>query len=93
MIPNPRLRKFVIEQAEKNKIKWQPAFLPTGGTDAGVIHLTGLGAPALFIGIPTRHIHSHNGVVDLNDIEQAISLLVETIKTLDDNTVKSFTQL
>ena len=93
MIPNPKLRKFVIEQAEKNKITWQPAFLPAGGTDAGIIHLTGVGAPALFIGIPTRHIHSHNGEVDLNDIEQAINLLVEVIKSLDESTVKSFAEM
>ncbi len=93
MIPNPKLRKFVIETAEKSKIKWQPAFLPAGGTDAGVIHLTGLGAPALFVGLPTRHIHSHNGEIDLNDVEQAINLLVEVIKNLDERTVRSFTEL
>ena len=59
----------------------------------GIIHLTGIGAASLFIGIPTRHIHSHNGEVDLNDIEQAIKLLVETIKELDEKTVNSFTDL
>lgn len=93
MIPNPKLRKLVIELAEKHNIKWQPAFLPAGGTDAGIIHLTGIGAPALFVGIPTRHIHSHNGEIDLNDVEQAINLLVEVIKNLDDSTVKSFYEI
>ena len=57
-----------------------------------MIHLTGLGAPALFIGLPTRHIHSHNGEVDLNDVEQAINLLVEVVKSLDESSVKSFTE-
>jgi endoglucanase len=93
MIPNPKLRKFVIEQAEKNNIKWQPAFLPAGGTDAGIMHMTGMGAPSLFIGIPTRHIHSHNGIVDLNDVEQAITLIVAIIKALDETAVKSFCEL
>ncbi len=93
MIPNPKLRKFVIEQADRYSVKWQPAFLPAGGTDAGIIHLTGVGAPALFVGIPTRHIHSHNGEVDLNDVEQAINLLVEVVKSLDMSIVKSFNEL
>ncbi|MBN2155649.1 MAG: M42 family metallopeptidase [Candidatus Lokiarchaeota archaeon] len=93
MIPNPRFRKFVIDIAEKHKIKWQPAFLRRGGTDAGVIHLTGIGAPSLFIGIPTRHIHTHNGILDLSDVENAIKLLVEVIKELNEKTVESFTKL
>ncbi len=93
MIPNPIFRKYVIDIANKKKIKWQPAFLRRGGTDAGVIHLTGIGAPSLFIGIPTRHIHSHNGILSLQDVENAINLLIEVIKTLDEKTVKSFTKL
>lgn len=93
MIPNPRLRKFVIDVAEENNIKWQNAFLSRGGTDAGIIHLTGIGAPSLFIGIPTRHIHSHNGVLDLDDVENAIQLLLAIIKKLDEKTVASFTEL
>jgi len=93
MIPNPVFRKHVIQIAEKHKIKWQPAFLRRGGTDAGAIHLTGIGAPSLFIGIPTRHIHTHNGILNLNDVENAINLLVEVIQTLDEKTVQSFTKL
>ncbi len=93
MIPNPLLRRFVVDVAEKNNIRFQHAFLRAGGTDAGVIHITGIGAPSLFIGVPTRHIHSHHAVLDLEDVENGIQLLVEVIKRLDDKTVRSFTQL
>ncbi|NWF96803.1 MAG: M42 family metallopeptidase [Candidatus Thorarchaeota archaeon] len=93
MIPNPRLRKFVLKVAEEMKIKHQPAFLKAGGTDAGAIHVTGSGVPSLFIGIPTRHIHSHHAMLDLDDVENAVQLLVEVIKRLDEKTVKSFTEL
>ncbi|MCK4848166.1 MAG: M42 family metallopeptidase [Candidatus Heimdallarchaeota archaeon] len=93
MIPNPRLRKFAIETAEDKKITFQPAFLKIGGTDAGIIHLTGMGAPSLFLGIATRHIHSHNGILDLADVENCIQLLVEMIQKLDWNTVESFTRI
>ncbi|MHA1246931.1 MAG: M42 family metallopeptidase [Candidatus Thorarchaeota archaeon] len=93
MIPNPRLRRFVLDIAEENDIRHQPAFLKAGGTDAGVIHITGMGAPSLFIGIPTRHIHSHHSILDLSDVENAINLLVETVRKLDAETAKSFTQI
>lgn len=93
MIPNLQLRKFVIELAEKNNIKWQPSFLKRGGTDAGVIHLAGIGAPSLFIGVPTRHIHSHQGMLDLDDVENTIRLIIEVIKSLNSETVTAFTAL
>jgi endoglucanase len=93
MIPNPRLRKFVIDVAEEKNIRHQPAFLKSGGTDAGIIHLAGMGAPSLFLGIPTRYIHSHHGMLDLSDVENAVQLLVEVLQKLDEKTVESFTAL
>ncbi|MFX0055247.1 MAG: M42 family metallopeptidase [Promethearchaeota archaeon] len=93
MIPNPKFRQFVLNIAEERGVRHQPAFLKSGGTDAGIIHITGMGAPSLFIGIPTRHIHSHHGMLDLSDVENAVELLVEVIKRLDEKTVKSFTEL
>ncbi|MBD3406688.1 MAG: M20/M25/M40 family metallo-hydrolase [Candidatus Lokiarchaeota archaeon] len=93
MIPNPKFRQFVTEVAEEIGVRHQPAFLKSGGTDAGIIHITGMGAPSLFLGIPTRHIHSHHALLDLSDVENAITLLVEVIKRLDKKTVDSFTKL
>lgn len=93
MIPNPKFRQFVLDIAEEKGIRHQPAFLKFGGTDAGAIHITGMGAPSLFIGVPTRHVHSHHGMISLTDVENAVELLVEVIKKLDEETVKSFTEL
>jgi endoglucanase len=93
MIPNPKLRKYVIEIAEQEKIKWQSAFLAFGGTDAGAIHLSGIGAPSVFIGVPTRHVHSHHSMVDLDDVQQAVNLMVEVIKRLDGEKLKEFISL
>jgi putative aminopeptidase FrvX len=93
MIPNPRLRKFVIGVAEEKNIKHQPAFLKAGGTDAGIIHLAGMGAPSLFLGIPTRYIHSHHGMLDFDDVENAVLLLIEVLKKLDEKTVSGFTAI
>ncbi len=93
MIPNPKLRKFVMKIAEEKNIRHQPSFLKSGGTDAGQIHLAGMGAPSLFLGIPTRYIHSHHGMLDLSDVENAVQLMVEVLQKLDEKTVKSFSTL
>ncbi len=93
MIPNPRFRDFVIKTAEELKIPYQLSLVPGGGTDAGVIHLTEMGCPSIVIGIPTRHIHAHNGIIDLKDIKNAIKLIIEIIKKLDEKTVESFTTI
>jgi putative aminopeptidase FrvX len=93
MIPNPKLRRFVLEIAEEKGIRYQPSFIKAGGTDAGQIHLAGIGAPSLYLGIPTRYIHSHHGMLDLSDVENAVQLLIEVLQKLDEKTVKSFTTL
>jgi endoglucanase len=93
MIPNPRLRHFVIKTAKENNIDYQDSVVMGGGTDAGVIHLTGSGCPSLVIGVPTRHIHSHNGILDLGDVEKAINLLIEVIKGLSEETIENFTEI
>ncbi|MFX0087088.1 MAG: M42 family metallopeptidase [Candidatus Hodarchaeota archaeon] len=93
MIPNPRFRNFVIDLAKELKIEYQDSVVMGGGTDAGRIHLTGSGCPSLVLGIPTRHIHSHNGILDLGDVEKAIKLIKEVIKRLDKSTIESFTEI
>lgn len=93
MIPNEKLKEFVINVAEENKIPYQLSIVPGGGTDGGRFHLYKTGCPSIVIGIPTRHIHSHVGVLSLNDIENAVKLIVELIKKLDSKNVESFTKV
>ncbi len=93
MIPNPRFRDFVIKTAEELDIPHQLSLIPGGSTDAGVIHITDLGCPSIVIGIPTRHIHAHNGIIDIQDIENTMILIIELIKRLDKETVESFTKI
>jgi endoglucanase len=93
MIPNQPLLEFVMSTAKREKIPYQLSQTYGGGTDAGVIHLNRAGCPSLVIGVPTRHIHSHVGILNLDDIDQTINLLIESVKGLDAKTVKSFTDL
>lgn len=90
MIPNEKLKEFVINVAEECKIPYQLSVVPGGGTDGGRFHLYKTGCPSVVIGIPTRHIHSHVGILSLSDVENAVKLIVELVRRLDSETVESF---
>ncbi|RLE94466.1 MAG: peptidase M28 [Thermoprotei archaeon] len=93
MIPNQKLKEFVIQVAEEAKIPYQLSVVPGGGTDAGRLHLYKEGRPSIVIGVPTRHIHSHVGVFHRDDLENAVRLIAEIIKRLDEEKVKEFTSI
>lgn len=91
MIGHKSLRDFVVKTAEENNIPFQYDTIPGGGTDAGPIHLTANGVPALSITIATRYIHTHAGILHRDDYNNTVKLLVELIKRLDGETVKNIT--
>jgi putative aminopeptidase FrvX len=93
MIPNQALKELVIETAEQSKIPYQLSQVARGGTDAGIIHISNAGCPTIVLGVATRHIHSHVGILSLDDVEQCIQLVIEVIKHLDHETVNSFTEI
>ena len=93
MIPNQKLKEFVIQVAEEEKIPYQLSIVARGGTDAGRLHLYKTGRPSIVIGVPTRHIHSHVSVIHLDDLENAVRLIAEVVKRLDAETVRSFTEI
>jgi endoglucanase len=64
-----------------------------GGTDAGKIHMNRIGCPTVVITVPTRHIHSHVGILSIKDTENAIRLVIELVKKLDKEKIESFTAL
>lgn len=89
MVAHTGLRDFVIDVAEEVGIPFQYDTMSGGGTDAGSIHVTANGVPALSIGIPTRYIHSHSGILHRDDYENAVKLIVEVIKKLDRDAVNN----
>jgi len=92
MIPNQELKKFVIETAEAEGIPYQLSIVTKGGTDAARFNLNKAGCPSLVVSVPTRHIHSHESIVDTRDIVSTIKLVTAIARRLDQKTVKSFTQ-
>jgi putative aminopeptidase FrvX len=92
MIPNLRLRDLVISIADENDIPLQFSAMARGATDGGMIHLHNEGVPTVVIGVPTRHIHSHAGIIHRDDYDHALELVVKLIMRLDDSTVAEFTE-
>ncbi|MFB5088157.1 M42 family metallopeptidase [Psychrobacillus sp. PGGUH221] len=91
MVSHKGLRDLVIDTAEENNIPYQFEMIPGGGTDAGSMHISLNGVPSLSIGIATRYIHSHAGILHRDDYENTVNLLIEVIKKLDRNTVNQIT--
>jgi endoglucanase len=92
MIPNPRLRDFVVDTAKAKKIPFNFASLERGGTDSGKIHLHGIGVPSLSICVPTRYIHSHTSIIDRKDFEAVADLVTEVVLRLDAKAVARLTR-
>ena len=81
LISDPRMVAWLRETAERKKIPCQVEVGTGGNTDATIIHLERGGIPSVPLSIAARYIHSPVEVVDMGDIEAAIQLLVEALKT------------
>ncbi|SES08163.1 Putative aminopeptidase FrvX [Gracilibacillus ureilyticus] len=91
MVSHKGLRDFVVKTADTHSIPYQYATMAGGGTDSGSIHVTANGVPALSITVATRYIHTHAAILHRDDFENAVRLLVEVIKDLDNDTVTDIT--
>lgn len=93
MIPNLRLRDLALETCRELCIPSQTCVLERGGTDGGRIHVHARGVPSLVLGVPTRHIHSHAGIIHYQDYLQSVQLLVALCQRLDTQTVAGLTAI
>ena len=84
MIPHVKLRDFVLDTARKAQIPFQLEFSEGGGTDGGRIHLHAQGVPSIVLSVPTRYIHSHNGIISRKDYDAAVKLLMQLLQNLDE---------
>lgn len=88
LIPHVKLRDFVLATAREAEIPFQLEFSEGGGTDGGRIHLHAQGVPSIVLSVPTRYIHSHNGIISRKDYESTVRLIVELVKRLDETKVQ-----
>ncbi len=88
LIPNLKLRNLIIDIAGEIGISLQFSAGLGGSTDGGQIHLHGIGVPTVVIGVPTRHIHNHSGMIHKDDFERTIKLLIALIERLNSLTAE-----
>lgn len=91
LIPNQRLRDFLMDTAKNIGVPVQVSYIEGGSTDGAAIHLHNIGVPTAVIGVAARHIHTHSSILHRDDYDNAVKLLVAVLKSLDANTVANLT--
>ena len=81
------MKKFIIETAEKHKIKYQ-YYQSKGGTDAAKVQLANCGVLVATIGMPARYIHSTTSMISVDDYAEVKKIVYQIIKMLDEETVE-----
>ena len=91
LIPNLKLREFLMDTAKEIGVPVQVSYVEGGSTDGAAIHLHSIGVPTAVIGVAARHIHTHSSILHRDDYDNAVKLLVAVLKKLDAPTVSGFT--
>ncbi len=82
MIADSRLLELAIEVAEREEVAQQFKKPSYGGTDAGPIHIQGIGAPSCVVSAPCRYIHSSYAITSEEGLESVVELASALIREL-----------
>ncbi len=88
MLPSLKLRDLFVDVAKEEDIPVQFNVLTGYGEDGAEMQRAHGGSPAINIGVPTRYLHSHNGIISREDFDNTVKLLTEVIRRLDWDTVR-----
>ncbi|MFD2116649.1 M42 family metallopeptidase [Paenibacillus yanchengensis] len=91
MITDRRLVEFITDIAQTYHIKYQ-YYVGKGGTDAGRVHLSGIGVPSTVVGICARYAHSGASIIHTEDYAQAKELLKQLVRHTDATMLKTVTE-
>jgi len=83
-----RLVDHLIATAERLGIPYQFKQPGVGGTDAGAIARSKSGAPSVPVSVPCRFIHSPVARLSLDDFENTVRLMRESLKRLTPDVLK-----
>ena len=81
MLADPRVVDWMVRTAGEAGLPYQLEVLEGGTTDARAMQVSRAGVPAGCLSIPCRYIHSPSEMVDYNDVQNAVKLLVELLKS------------
>jgi endoglucanase len=82
VIAHPKVLQAIMDAAETESIPYQFKKIPSGGTDAGAIHLTKAGVPSGTVATPCRYIHGPAAVTHVEDLENTIRLVKAFVKRI-----------
>ena len=88
MVTHRGLIEYIQDTAETHRIPYQ-YFVSPGGTDAGKVHLHGIGVPSAVIGVCARYIHTSASILHVDDYAAAKELLVRLVKSIDRSTFET----
>lgn len=89
VIAHRGLFEFVEKIAKENNITYTYDLLTAGGTDSGEIHKSGDGVITMTISLACRYFHSHVSLINYDDFVNAVKLIVEVVKAIDKETLKT----
>lgn len=81
-IADRRLVRLLTGTAEELGIPYQVKQPGIGGTDAGAIHLAREGVPSVTVAVPSRYIHSPVALLSLDDFNNTVRLMRESLSRL-----------
>lgn len=87
-IADRRLVQLLIGTAEDQDIPYQIKQPGLGGTDAGAIHLAREGVPSATVAVPSRYIHSPVALLSMDDFDNTVRLMRESLSRLTRDTLK-----
>jgi putative aminopeptidase FrvX len=79
VVADRRLVELLVDTAKQKGIPHQFKQPGLGGTDAGTIHLSREGVPSVVVSVPSRNIHSPVCLLSLNDLDNTVRLMRETL--------------
>ncbi|MGI6574432.1 MAG: M42 family metallopeptidase [bacterium] len=82
LVADPKLLRDLQKIAAATQIPYQWREFAQGGTDGGMLHLTGSGIPTLVISVPCRYLHAPVSIIAGKDYENLIQLVHAYLKQL-----------
>lgn len=86
-LPNRKFTRFVKDTAAGQHLPLQYDLVTGYGDDSAEIQKSNGGVPTVNLVVPVRYTHSHNGIMNRGDFDQAVDLLVALLQHLDTETV------
>ena len=88
-LSDPRLVRLFRETGDRHNLPYQMRQPGGGGTDAGAIHLSRAGIPAVSISVPGRYLHTPASLIRLKDWKDSIALVHAVLSILDRRILKN----